>query len=475
MGFSFAQDTGRFWCFGDSAGIDFSNTSLPVPTMSMMDCPYSCSSVSDNQGLLMYAHTSYYPQIILGSLRTTVIHNRYHKVMQNGDSLIGRAFYNGLTFINKPGNDSLYYLFQWGFNQDAGLYYSLVDPYFNNDSGIVLFKNIKLQLSDSSLQTGVIAIRHGNGRDWWIITRNGTNSNRFNLFHISPDFISGPIEQNIGTITSTNSTQLSYSHQGNRLAMVTSYPNLTEVYDFDRCTGIISNPISIPIPGSTYRMFGSEFSPNGEILYVVNGDNIFGDSLRLFQINLSVPDPANSIQEIYKALVPASGGNLRRGPDAKIYLSCLYEVGWPYPDSSRNIYNENLSVINIPDSMGLACDFVPFSFYLGSKRTYWSLPNNANFQLGALVGSACDSLTSSINITKTEFYEMYPNPTSGVVNFIFRNDMMRSIRVFDIFGKVLFYRNAQSRYYKIDLSGLMAGTYYIKVSGEPLRKLLIIR
>ncbi len=472
---AFSQGNSHYWCFGDSAGIDFSNASIPASIFSYMDCPYSSSAYGDNDGLLMYAHTSYWPQVILGSLRTTVIHNRYHNLMANGDSLIGRGFYNGLTFINKPGTDSLFYLFQWGFNQDAGLYYSLVDPYYNNDSGLVILKNTKLQLTDSSLESGVNAIRHANGRDWWIITRNGTNSNRFNLFYVGPDSIVGPIEQNVGTITTTNSTQLSFSKEGNRIAMVSSYPNLVEVYDFDRCSGIISNPIPIPIQGSTFRMFGSEFSANGEMLYVTNGDNIFGDSLRLFQINLASPSPSNSVEVIYKEKVPASGGNLRRGPDDKIYLSCLYEVGWPYPDTCRNQYNENLSVINSPDSIGLACNFSPFSFYLGGKRTYWSLPNNTNFNLGTLVGSSCDSLLLVAHEAIKDSYEIFPNPANNKVNFIFKSDIKRRVQILDVYARNVISTIAMDRYFSLDISSLIAGTYYIKVSESITSKLLIIR
>src|SRR5204862_4293824 len=135
-----AQDWNRIWCFGDSAGIDFRNLSVPAPLVSYIDTKESCASVGDTNGLLMYAHTDYWPLYVQGCERTTVVHNKYHELMKYGDSLVGKAFYNGLSFIQKPGDDSLFYLFQWGFNQDAGLYYSLIDPYYNNDSGIVILK-----------------------------------------------------------------------------------------------------------------------------------------------------------------------------------------------------------------------------------------------------------------------------------------------------------------------------------------------
>ncbi|MBK8846993.1 MAG: hypothetical protein IPO27_10775 [Bacteroidetes bacterium] len=72
---------------------------------------------------------------------------------------------------------------------------------------------------------------------------------------------------------------------------------------------------------------------------------------------------------------------------------------YPYQDSMRNYINENLSVINEPDSLGAKCDYQPFSFYLGGKRTYYGLPNNPNYELGPLLGSACDTLSASMQYT----------------------------------------------------------------------------
>jgi hypothetical protein len=61
-----------------------------------------------------------------------------------------------------------------------------------------------------------------------------------------------------------------------------------------------------------------------------------------------------------------------------------------------NTYNTYLSVINEPDSLGAACNFTPYSFYLGGARTYWGLPNNPDYDLGPLVGSPCDTLSADL-------------------------------------------------------------------------------
>ena len=59
----YPQDWGRYWCFGDSAGIDFSDPAYPIPTFSEMDCAESYASVGDSiHGLLLYVQTDYWPR-----------------------------------------------------------------------------------------------------------------------------------------------------------------------------------------------------------------------------------------------------------------------------------------------------------------------------------------------------------------------------------------------------------------------------
>jgi hypothetical protein len=74
-------------------------------------------------------------------------------------------------------------------------------------------------------------------------------------------------------------------------------------------------------------------------------------------------------------------------------------------------WNMNLSVINNPDSAYPACNFTPYSFYLGGARTYYGLPNNPNFALGA-VDNFCDT-TSGLNDSQKFLntnLNIFPNP-----------------------------------------------------------------
>ncbi len=111
---NFAQKRSNIWCFGDSAGIDFTNINNPFPFQSGMDSRGSCASISDSSGgLQMYAANCSDP-IFFGTLQAGKLYNKQHQSMQNGDSLYSLAWYNEMVLIPFPNEDSLFLLFSIG-------------------------------------------------------------------------------------------------------------------------------------------------------------------------------------------------------------------------------------------------------------------------------------------------------------------------------------------------------------------------
>jgi hypothetical protein len=345
----------------------------------------------------------------------------------------------------------------------------------NSGLGAVTQKNVLL--SNADYLDGMISIRHGNGRDWWLVLHKWNGSNVFDKYLITPSGISNVIPQSIGINFDVDAGEFSYSYETSKFLSVTVNTEI-QVLDFDRCTGLFSNPVTIQNGGfSAYGSIGSSISPNGNLAYISNTNNIFGDSLRLYQYDLTAPNINQSRQTIYKQKVPASGGFHAVGPDGKIYISCLYEYGYPYADSIHNIYSDNLSVINYPDSIGLACDFQPFSVNLGGQRTYWGLPNNPNYEAGSLVGSPCDTLVGmgeSPQIQQATLNVFYHS--SWEKTFINASNLKGKsghLLVFDMQGKVVHSEsiNIVNGYYTRDISmeGKAHGVYLVIVQTEEER------
>ena len=389
-----AQEHSFVWCFGDSSGIDFNGTN-PQPFTTSLDSRGSCVSVADSNGqLLFYANTR---ASMPGN--TTLLWNKSNQLMQNGDSIVGEGWYGELLIIPFPNSNSTYYLFSIGStgSSEFGIFYSLIDLTIDSGLGGVILKNF--QLDSFPMVDCSIAIKHGNGRDWWVIFKRssfpfGGTNNEWHQCLVTPMGVSNVTVQNIGIPFDGNAAKLCVNSLGNKIAFV-HYAGLVETYDFDRCSGIISNQLTIEYPSSQPPYLPCNecaFSPNSNILYVTTNDTVGS----LLQYNLLDTNPALTKDTLWFINFPQySVGAVRRGPDNKLYVSTAYYNGfwnYPYPDSVYNMYNMNLGVINYPDSLDTACDFQPYSFYLGGKRTYWGLPNNPDYDLGRDSGSVCDTI-----------------------------------------------------------------------------------
>ncbi|MBK8847316.1 MAG: hypothetical protein IPO27_12545 [Bacteroidetes bacterium] len=119
--------------------------------------------------------------------------------------------------------------------------------------------------------------------------------------------------------------------------------------------------------------FDLEISANNRYLYLSQLHNDYDSLNHVIQYDLQAANVQASKDTIADITNLAYAGLLELAPNNKIYLSCWYNpVGtfmYPFSDSVHNYINENLSVINEPDSDN--CNFTPFSFYLGGKRTYY--------------------------------------------------------------------------------------------------------
>ena len=97
-----AQFTDRYWAFGDSAGIDFKNTSSPQAASSILRVRGTCASICDSAGdLLFYTGSPNWIEWLnpAGPVKFGTVVNKNHQTMQNGDTLIGEGWYQEMTIV----------------------------------------------------------------------------------------------------------------------------------------------------------------------------------------------------------------------------------------------------------------------------------------------------------------------------------------------------------------------------------------
>ncbi len=487
------QNTDRFWAFGDSAAIDFSNLNNPVPSYSILRSRGTCASICDSVGnLLFYCGSPNVPMWLAPNNVNILgyIVNNNHQIMENGDSLIGSGWYQEMIIVPNPGNTNQYYVFTAGvLSPFNGLFYSLVDLSYNNGLGKVIQKNIQLN-SDYGCD-GITAVKHGNGRDWWLVFRNWKYypdfTNEIKVYLVSPSGIIGNQPQNIGTLlTNAGFLRSKFNRIGTKLYCVAS-EGLIECYDFDRCNGFLSNPNTIAnfIGGIFDDFWGFEVSPDESKIYVTSiYQTANQDSSYLIQFDLNATNFLLSADTLDAFIAPSTAGILQLGPDGKIYLS----VTWAGSDScydylycygTVNTTNSNISVINFPDSSGAACDFQAFSFYLGGHKAYWGLPNNPNYELAKDSGSVCDTLTVGINELIGNYSNLFvyydPQWKVAFINADKLNGRKYDLEIYDISGRKIIKESGnldsgadgyQSFTLDLDMGSYTSGLYIISLTTE---------
>jgi hypothetical protein len=213
-----SQNQNSIWIFGDSAGIDFTNIQNPIPIFSAMDGRGSCTSIADSNGnLIMYS-------AVLGYLNTdwnTRIFNSQNQIIQGCNFITGASWYNELVIIPRPSHLSQFYVISTGsdYPNNQGCFYTLVDMNLNGGLGSVVAQNVKISNSKSADITQ--AVKHGNGRDWWIVnkyasTNTTTNYNRFFVYLVTPDSIYPPTTTDFNDATDADFQKMVFNSDGTR-------------------------------------------------------------------------------------------------------------------------------------------------------------------------------------------------------------------------------------------------------------------
>lgn len=378
----------------------------------------------------------------------------------------------GAIIIPNPSNNGIYYLFHTpGVEHPAGLgfytdklLYSVIDMNLENGLGAVTQKNI---VAIQGFQQGymaagqLVATKHANGRDWWVVIPRVT-MNGFYKVLVSTNGIESSILQNIGTYTPTYSNgQATFSADGSHYVRFYPGDHATDslaplfIYDFDRCTGLLSNEriLQLPLEGGA-SIGGCAVSANSRYLYV-------STYKRLYQFDLQASDIAASQIEIgvYDGFIEnfaVSFNAMQLAIDGKIYMNAPNGVTY-------------FHVINSPDSQGLACNFQQRGLQLPSKNSA-SLPNFPNYALGALSGSACDTITTTTSkpLEIANLYA-YPNPTKDKL-YIGMNHIPQGaeILIINSLGQQVYRKQVADTTQETEISSVAfpQGVYYLQVRAE---------
>ncbi len=239
----------------------------------------------------------------------------------------GLSITQGNVIIPAPGNPQLYYLFHITIDETTmsghyithNLYCSTIDMSMNGGLGAVVNKN-EVILNGDIVPGKLTAVKHGNGKDWWLISHL-YNSFGFVKFLIDSAGIHGPYNTAAGVLRLDATGQCTFSKDGSRMAYYDVITDL-DIFDFDRCTGDLSNFQHFAIDDSA-QSAGVAFSPNGRFLYVSSMRYLYQYDLQSANIDSSkiivgVWDGFYSPQPPFATLFFLA----QLAPDNKIYINC---------------------------------------------------------------------------------------------------------------------------------------------------------
>ncbi len=435
----FSQGLNNLWMGGyESWGgppwggvdIEFSSGAAVISTVSR-DIGFfnTNSNITDGSGNLLF------------STNGTFVANALGDTMSNGSGLNPgpySALYPEGLFINQgvlilpmPSTPDQYLLLHMTVDDEVALnaeHLLLTTIVMSLDGGLggVVSKNQVILTEDLNVGR-LTAVRHANGRDWWVFCHK-INSSTFYRLLVTPTGVSIDGTQSIGALRPSDNGQACFSPDGSKFAYYWGEPGADlDIFEFDRCSGLFTNPTYVSI--NDYDGGGGvAFSPSGRFVYV-------SSILDVYQFDTEATDIAASMVHIAE-------WDSTYSPSPP--FATLFEIAQLAPDGKIYIGTANstdkLHVIHSPDSAGFACNIEQHGIALPRYFSN-SLPNHPNYHLGPIDGSVCDSLGINVGVPEAELeagVQAYPNPSNGAFTLSYpAQSMVGELEVRDLSGRLV--------------------------------------
>jgi PKD repeat protein len=300
-----------------------------------------------------------------------------------------------MIVLPTPGLNDDYYI----LNHDAdianerigrkSLLYTHLKGVDSDSTGYIAEKNIELLHRKYLLP--IDAIKHANGRDWWILAmENDSIPTKFelNTFLLTPNGIEFVQKQFISDFEPTPGSEYWFMHatpDGNKIAM--SNHRCFYILDFDRCSGLVTNFNFQVHATPLFYTTQFAFSPNSRFMYIPSINYLAQFDLQAANIEASKEIVAQTSWETVVNYVGYFTQDTTRR-EYNFYLACeLAMDGKIY--ATGNITTKTTYVSN-PNKKGTACHVIPFG--ASTRASLRATANHPYFRLGPIDGSQCDSL-----------------------------------------------------------------------------------
>jgi hypothetical protein len=397
-------------------------------------------------------------------------------------------FYTDSAFINYTSNaaDSIN-------AQMNVLLHHVVDMNANNGHGKVIVKKQNILGGGISLiKNGMQAVRHANGKDWWLCKmgygRLLSDSIFMYTFLVKADTIIGPKANYLGMFTdymgqSSNyfnkgghRGQLSFSKDGSQFVFVGVQNFQLLLGGFNRCNGSINEVKFVATPkNQSIYLYGDTaltnittdqetnlgviFSPNNRFVYLAR-------DYQIFQWDSYAPDSASAWYAVKLGFDTISAyasyyALMHLGSDDKIIVS----TDWNHPPYINGITE--------PNKKGSACAFVGKYLRLNDSYPYLkSVSNQPNYLLGEDNNVCWPTSIAPIVKGAVNGFTVYPNPSTGSIQLVFDEvcTLPTLVTVYNILGAQIHQQTIPTNTIKHSIQAkFAAGIYVVKIGGVSRR------
>ena len=304
-----------------------------------LDMDFTHTSICDERGkLLLYSNWM-------------SIHGANHSPIINGDTISFGPRWPNNTWLNEngevrtrgflgidcagfvpvPSQPDLFYLIYYNFDNIAQTdafdkLYALIDI---SEEPRVIEKDLTL-LKNIIKPGHTSCAQHANGRDWWLLQ---FSNDTLRTFLIDPTGIHLDQISTLPFAIRRGQTAVTFDDSAERYAAYQVVEGNSEtgsellLFDFDRCTGILSNAQIKSLPSfNQIGVHGIAFSASGQYLYIndvitcIQYDT-WADDIFSSQDTVMTYDGSAFYEPSMNLLKPSRFGRMRKGPDDKIYLT----------------------------------------------------------------------------------------------------------------------------------------------------------
>jgi len=441
--------------FNDDSIESIRRVDFPVPFGFLSSC------ISNSNGDLLLATSRNY---VFDSLGNTLLDFRTNDF---NNLQLGYQRHSAMFFkLNDETNDYYFVNFKvaWIDSTENPLMHHRISRIYCSkirvdENGYNVIKVDTLLRNDTILGGGIQACRHANGRDWWIFSSTW-NQKQYLRGLLTPYSLTFDVYDGPGPDAFQNSGQNHFSSDGTKLFhyITTSFRKM-QIYDFDRCTGELSNfremDFSNYIPFPPYDFTPFVLSPDASKIYM----------------GRSNPGPEYSYQNIQ---VDVETGQMTVVADS-VYVPCLTpNLKWVVSGYQRVPFTliNKLNVFTQPNELGNGSGRIKdlYSLFVDGFRT--EPIEYANHLLGPIDGSSCDTLglNDETAIKKIEqfSFNVFPNPGKEEINFATDLPMPVKLIIRDSQGKTVIENTFNQKLFSIStgLSELNAGIYFVELQNQ---------